>query len=72
MKKLLSFILSRFPTYWIFIILISLTVGVTFFSVDIGVYTFLGLAICVIAFVFLRQLWWWITKTGDYSETDNS
>lgn len=33
-----------------------------------GVFTLIGIMGGLIGFTFLRQLWWWITKTGDYED----
>ena len=70
MKNFLSKLFSKFPMYWIVVILISVIAGLIFSSVDIGVFTFLGLGICVILFVFFRQVFWYVTGTGDYETKD--
>ncbi len=36
-----------------------------------GFFTAFGLIGLLVVFVFGRQFYWWITKTGDYKEYDN-
>lgn len=51
--------------------LITLILGYDNFYI-IGILTFCGIGILVIAITWLRQLWWWITKTGDYARDSNT
>jgi len=38
----------------------------------VGFFTFFGIGIAFVLYIMGRQLWWWITKTGDYKdETKN-
>lgn len=67
MNKILERIISRLPLLWILVGLISVISGLIF-GLEIGVFTFMGIAILVIAFVWLRQLYWFITSTGDYKK----
>ncbi|MFW6219733.1 MAG: hypothetical protein ACOC33_02730 [bacterium] len=71
----LKFFWASFPKVWAIIIAIALIGGlVTFFiaGLDIAMnvifFSILGMGIFFIGYVHLRQLWWWITSTGDYEE----
>jgi hypothetical protein len=66
MNKILEKIISRLPIQWIVMGLISLVSGLIF-GLEIGVYTFMGIFGLIIVFVWLRQLYWFITSTGDYN-----
>lgn len=35
----------------------------------VGFFTFFGIGLTFVGFIMLRQLWWWIRKTGDYDKT---
>jgi len=37
------------------------------FGWNVSIWVFFGIVGGVIAFVFLRQIWWFISGTGDYS-----
>lgn len=50
--------------------LITFVLGYDNFYI-IGVLTFVGLGVLVIVYINLRQLWWWITSTGDYERDNN-
>lgn len=71
MKKILDFIKTNVITFirstWFVILaaIIGTIVGYVF-DFNTGFFTFFGLGLAVIVFIWLRQLWWWITKTGDY------
>jgi len=69
MNKTLEKIMARLPILWIAITLIGVIIGLIF-GVESGVFTFMGIAILIILFVFMRQLWWYITSTGDYEKTN--
>lgn len=36
----------------------------------VGFFTFFGLGVAFVLYIMGRQLWWWITKTGDYEKND--
>lgn len=50
--------------------LIGVVVGLIW-GVTIGFFTFFGLGLGYIVYIFLRQMWWWITKSGDYESNDS-
>ena len=52
--------------YYFFIIIIAIIVGLIANDFVIGFFTFLGEGIVISVFIGLRQLYWYITKTGDY------
>jgi len=54
----------------IVIILASVISGLIFGQAA-GFYTAFGLIGLLVIFVFGRQFWWWITKTGDYKVYDS-
>jgi len=35
-----------------------------------GFFTFFGIGVAFTLYIMGRQLWWWITRTGDYEEND--
>ena len=77
MKKIWK-ALGWFVQHWLVaIITISVIVTIVTFICGVenfhivGMLTFMGLGGLVILFTWLRQLWWWITSTGDY-EKDNT
>ena len=72
MNKLLTILkwMLNFPQYLIISIMIAVIVGLITWNVVFGFFTLLGIMVILIVFVFLRQLWWWITSTGDYEKND--
>lgn len=76
MKKFLMFLSKLFswvfliPKYLIISILISVVVGLITWNVIYGFFTLLGIIIAITIFVLGRQLWWLITKKGDYENKD--
>ena len=54
----------------IIIILVSV-ISFLIFDVAVGFYITFGLIGLLVLFVYARQFWWWITKTGDYKVYDN-
>lgn len=53
-------------TYYVWVAaFIAVIVGLIW-GTQVGVFTGLGIVLVVILFIFGRQGWWWITKTGDY------
>lgn len=72
--KILDFLklfwhIFKFP---IVIILIGVIVGIITNNGYVGFFTVCGLIVAIALFAAGRQLWWFITKTGDYEKTDNS
>jgi len=59
-----KFILSTFYV-WI-AVMVGVIVGFIW-GLPAGVWTGFGIVGAVIAFVFLRQIWWFISGTGDYT-----
>ena len=49
----------------IIIVLVGVISGLIF-GTAVGFYTTFGLIGLLVVFVYGRQFWWWITKTGDY------
>ena len=54
----------------IVIILVSV-ISFLIFGVPVGFYITFGLIGALVLFVYGRQFWWWITKTGDYKVYDS-
>jgi hypothetical protein len=52
------------------IIVVGVIVGLIFGG-KVGFFTVFGLIGGLVIFVFGRQLYWWITKTGDYKVYDD-
>ena len=48
-------------------LIIAIIIGLIW-GIEAGVFTGLGIVFAAILFVFGRQIWWWITKTGDYKK----
>ena len=69
-KNFLSLIWSRFGIP-LLIAVIGVVVGLIFGGIPafITMFVLIGL---IVVFTFGRQLYWWITKTGDYKEYDNA
>jgi hypothetical protein len=65
MNAKLEIFLSRFPFLWASVALIGLIIGLIF-GIKIGVISFMAITVLIIVFVWMRQLYWWITSTGDY------
>jgi hypothetical protein len=38
----------------------------------VGVFTFFAIGLGFIFYIMLRQLYWWITKTGDYEKKSSN
>jgi len=38
------------------------------FGWNVSIWVFFGSVGAFIGFVFFRQIWWWIIKTGDYED----
>jgi hypothetical protein len=49
--------------------LIGIVVGLIW-NAYIGFFTFFGLGVLYTLFLMGRQLYWWISKTGDYEENN--
>lgn len=54
----------------IIIIMVGVVSGFMF-GQAVGFYTVFGLIAALVLFVYGRQFWWWITKTGDYKVYDS-
>jgi len=59
-----------FGTYYIWIALVVAVIVGLIWGTQAGVFTGFGIVAAVILYVFGRQAWWWITKTGDYKKRD--
>jgi len=86
MKKILNWVWSGikylwaiFPKYLLYIIILAVLgaviakwiTGDDYYRDKVGAIIGFGLLGCVIGYVWLRQLWWWFTKTGDYAENSD-
>lgn len=72
MKKILFNIVRFFVgTFYVWIALISAIIVGLIWEDEIAVIaTFFGICGIYVAFIMLRQIWWKITKTGDYEDND--
>jgi uncharacterized membrane protein YeaQ/YmgE (transglycosylase-associated protein family) len=83
MKKVLKWIWEgikwfwyTFPKYVLYIIILALIGGYftkwithnKYYFNKVFIIILFGLVGCVIGFIWLRQLYWWITKTGDFKK----
>ena len=70
LKKIGIFILNFLISQAIFIgaAIIGYIVGLIWGGTA-GFFTFFGIGVAFVLYIMLRQLYWWITKTGDYDET---
>ena len=58
-------------TFYVWIaVIVAIIVGLIW-GTQAGVFTGLGIMSVSILFVFGRQAWWWLTKTGDYKKRDD-
>ena len=62
---IVKFFLASFY-FWIALI-VGIIVGILS-TPEIGIWTFFGIIVAFILFIFGLQLWWFITKTGDYEK----
>jgi hypothetical protein len=54
-------------TFYVWIAAIIGFISGWIFGTNAGIFTFFGFILAVIAFVFLRQGWWFVSGTGDYT-----
>jgi len=72
MGKFIDRIKLGFKRFWIstwyvwFSAVLAVIVGLIF-GWNISIWVFFGGVGAIIAFVFLRQIWWFISGTGDYA-----
>ncbi len=72
MKKFLNTFLAIFtgiPLLWILIIVVSIVVGFIFKDARVGFWMLFFLVASMTLFVIGRQIYWAITKTGDYDDS---
>jgi len=61
-----GFMMFIVSTWYVWVaLLIAFIIG-WIFGVMVGVFTFFGIILAVIAYIFGRQIWWLISGTGDY------
>lgn len=53
-------------TWWVWAVLLLAALSGVIFGWHVTVWVFFGGVGAVIAYVFLRQIWWFISGTGDY------
>jgi len=72
MSKIKNFFLTIWGRFAVplLIVVIGVVVGLIFGG-TVAFFTMFGLIGLLVAFVFGRQLYWWITKTGDYKDYTN-
>jgi hypothetical protein len=67
--NVVKFVMGQLP--FIAALIIGIIVGLIWNGIA-GFFTFFGIGVAFVLFIMGRQLWWWITKTGDYKdETEN-
>jgi len=68
LNKIWEFIIKLIISAYITIsgIIIGLIVGLIFKSTAIGIFTFFGIFLGYVLFIWIRQIYWKITKKGDY------
>lgn len=68
----MKFIVELFSASFVLIIgiVIGLIAGLIFKSTAIGIFTFFGSFLSYVLFIWIRQIYWKITKTGDYEVKD--
>ena len=54
-------------TFYVWISVILGAIAGWIFGGEIGIWVFFGGVLSVIALVFFRQIWWFISGTGDYT-----
>jgi len=61
-----GFMMFIVSTWYVWVaVIVGLLIGWIFGGM-VGVFTFFGLVLSVIIYVFGRQIWWFISGTGDY------
>lgn len=53
-------------TWYVLIAIIAGVVTGLIWGQTVGVIVFFAIVVAFIAFVFLRQIWWFVSGTGDY------
>jgi len=77
LKKFGKWILDGLFTIWLMLPKPVLIAGIISFIIgwiwtaNIAVIVFMCLIGVIIGYVWLRQLWWYITSTGDYEKDNN-
>jgi hypothetical protein len=66
----IKWLLTGIPLYLSLSLLISLIVGLVTWDVVYGFFTIFGIIVLLTIFVFGRQIYWRITKTGEYANND--
>lgn len=59
--------LTGFPIFQIILIIIAIIIGILF-GENVGVVSLFIMFGAYIGFIFLRQLYWYITGSGDYQK----
>ena len=70
MRKILNTLLALLtgiPLLWILMLVVSVIVGLIF-NERVGFWTLFSMVGTMTAFVIGRQIYWFITNTGDYEE----
>ena len=69
LKRVGRGILRFFTVFWYVWLaaIVGVIVSLITKNTNVGTITFFSIIAAFIAFIWLRQVWWWITKTGDYS-----
>jgi cellulose synthase/poly-beta-1,6-N-acetylglucosamine synthase-like glycosyltransferase len=65
--KVLRFLFSMLP--FIGALVVGIIAGLIWNGL-VGFFTFFGIGVAFTLYLMGRQLWWWITKTGDYETKD--
>lgn len=68
-RVVLKFLIAT--QYIWFAVIGSIVVGFVVGVITISILTFFGIVTAFVAYFWLRQIWWWITKTGDYKRPDD-
>ena len=62
-KGIVRFFLS---TFYVWIAVIVGVIAGLIWGLNVGVFTFFGIVLAVILYVWGRQIWWFVSGTGDY------
>jgi hypothetical protein len=65
--KVLRFLFSLLP--FIGALVIGIVAGLIWNGL-VGFFTFFGIGVAFTLYIIGRQLWWWITGTGDYEKNN--
>jgi hypothetical protein len=72
MKALVSNLFHKFPAQWVIVLMVAVSVALSCGHAAPAVIIMALYALCSFIFNVVRQIYWRITKTGDYAYLQKS